>query len=73
MRALHYLPVDTAHVDDDLDLAKAITEKNLMALRNPCDLFTMPHVDEAHSKFRSSGSGVNLRDTPGALAQEPGR
>ena len=32
-----FLPVDTPHIDAGLDLAKTITEKNQVALRNPCD------------------------------------
>ena len=35
------LPVNSAYIDGELDLAKAIAEKNKMALRNPCDLFTI--------------------------------
>ena len=32
------LPVNSASIDGELDLAKAIAEKNKIALRNPCDL-----------------------------------
>ena len=39
------LPVDTANTDSDINPAKAIAEKNLMALQNPRSLLSWAHAD----------------------------
>ena len=64
------LPVLTAHIDADLNPAKAITEKNLVALRNPCNLLTMPHADSALRELSSFATGAHLCNTPRALARK---
>ena len=41
------LLVDSAYIGGKLDLAKAIAEKNEVALQNPCDLFITSNADSA--------------------------
>ena len=57
------LPVNSAYIDGELDLAKAITEKNKMALRNPCDLLTMAHAGTIFHELSGFGTSFNIRNT----------
>ena len=60
----------SSYVDGEIDLAKAITDKNKMALRNPFDLFTMAHADAIPHEPSSFGTNIDLRSTQRALALE---
>ena len=60
----------SAYVNGELDLAKTITDKKKMALRNPCDLFTMAHADAILHELSSFGTSIHLRNTQRALALE---
>ena len=62
------LPVHSAYIDDELDLAKAITDKNNTALRNPCDLLKLAHADTALHELCGFGTSTDLRNTQRALA-----
>ena len=63
-------PVRSAYIDGELDLAKAITDKNMTALRNPCDMHTMAHADAIHHELSGFGTSIHLRNTQRALALE---
>ena len=60
----------SAYIDGGLDLAKAITDKSKMALRNPCDLPTMAHADAILRELSSFRTSIGLRNTQCALAPE---
>jgi len=62
--------VHSAFIDGELDLAKAIAEKNKMALRNPCDLLTMAHAGTIFHVLSGFGTSIDLRNTQRALAIE---
>ena len=64
------LPVRSAYIDGELDLAKAIADKRKLALRKPCDLLTIAHADAILHKLIRFGTSIDLRSTQRALALE---
>ena len=64
------LPVCSAYIDAELDLAKAITDKNKLALRNPCDLLTSAHAVTIPHELSRFETSTDLRNTQRARALE---
>ena len=64
------LPARSAYIDGELDLAKAITDKNKSALRNPCDLPTIAHAGAVLQELSRFGTSIDLHNTQRALALE---
>ena len=56
-------PVNSAYIDGELDLSKAIAEKSKMALRNPCDLYTTTHAGAIPHELSGFGTSTDLRNT----------